>query len=102
LARSFPPSTYAAGNLKFTAAPGVSVPAYIRCSFRLQDDGGTRSGVDLEATAHTMTVDVMEINQAPQGTDNTVNLLEDTPYVSPPPISASAIPAIACPTNCSG
>jgi hypothetical protein len=33
----------AAGNLKFTPAPGVSGPAYSTFSFRLQDDGGTRT-----------------------------------------------------------
>ena len=47
----------------------------------MQDDGGTANGgVDLDATANTMTVNVTAVNDAPAGTNNTVTTLEDTPY----------------------
>jgi hypothetical protein len=75
-------SDIAAGRLKFTPAPNAFGAAYGTFSFQLQDDGGTANGgVDLEASAHTMTIDVTELNHAPQGTDATVNTLEDTPHV---------------------
>src|SRR4029434_8894571 len=45
------------------------------------DDGGTaNSGVDLDATPRTMTVDVTSVNDAPVGTNKTVTTLEDTAY----------------------
>ena len=47
----------------------------------MQDDGGTANGgVDLDATPHTMTVNVTAVNDAPAGTNNTVTTLEDTAY----------------------
>ena len=47
----------------------------------MQDDGGTANGgVDLDATANTMTVNVTAVNDAPAGTNKTVTTLEDTPY----------------------
>ena len=47
----------------------------------MQDNGGTANGgVDLDASANTMTVNVTSVNDAPAGTDNTVTTLEDTQY----------------------
>ena len=47
----------------------------------MQDNGGTANGgVDLDAVANTMTVNVTAVNDAPAGTDNTVTTLEDTQY----------------------
>ena len=47
----------------------------------MQDNGGTANGgVDLDASANTMTIDVTSVNDAPAGTDNTVTTLEDTQY----------------------
>ena len=47
----------------------------------MQDDGGTANGgVDLDPSARTMTVNVTGVNDAPQGTSNTVTALEDNAY----------------------
>src|SRR6185369_7307449 len=47
----------------------------------VQDDGGTaNSGIDLDASARTMTVNVTSVNDAPVGTNTTVTTLEDTVY----------------------
>ena len=70
-----------AGNLKFAPAPGVNGVGYASFTFQVQDNGGTANGgVDLDASANTLTVDVTSINDAPAGTDNTVTTLEDTQY----------------------
>ena len=69
------------GNLKFAAAAGVNGAGYASFTFQVQDNGGTANGgVDLDASANTLTVDVTSINDAPAGTDNTVTTLEDTQY----------------------
>ena len=54
---------------------------YASFTFQVQDDGGTANGgVDLDAIANTMTVNVTAVNDAPAGTNNTVTTLEDTQY----------------------
>jgi trimeric autotransporter adhesin len=70
-----------AGNLKFTPVANANGAAYASFTFKVQDDGGTaNSGVDLDTTARTMTVNVTSVNDAPVGTNNTVTTLEDTAY----------------------
>ena len=72
----------AAGLLRFTPAANANGPGSASFSFQVQDDGGTASGgVDLDATARTMTIDLTAVNDAPTGANNTVTALEDTPYV---------------------
>ena len=69
------------GNLKFAPAAGANGAGYTSFTFQVQDNGGTANGgVDLDASANTLTVDVTSINDAPAGADNTVTTLEDTPY----------------------
>src|SRR5213075_829347 len=70
------------GNkLKFTPAANANGTGYASFTFQVQDDGGTaNSGVDLDQSANTMTIDVTSVNDAPQGTNNTVTVLEDHVY----------------------
>ncbi|MDO9004270.1 MAG: Ig-like domain-containing protein, partial [Aquabacterium sp.] len=71
----------ASGLLRFTPAANVSGAGYASFTFQVQDNGGTANGgVDLDATPRTMTVDVIEVNDAPLGADKTVTTLEDTAY----------------------
>ena len=71
----------AAGNLRFAPAANTSGAVYSTFTFQLQDDGGTANGgAALEATLHTMTIDVSPINHAPQGSDVAITALQDTPY----------------------
>ena len=75
----------AAGRLCFAPAANAFGPGYASFSIALRDDGGTANGgIDLEATPHTVSFDVQETNQAPQGADATLTLLEDTSYVFAP------------------
>jgi hypothetical protein len=70
------------GNLKFLAASNANGTGYTTFTFQVQDDGGTaNSGVDLDQSANTMTVDVTAVNDAPAGTNTTVTAVEDTQYV---------------------
>ncbi len=72
----------AAGLLRFTPAPNASGAGYAGFTFQVQDDGGTANGgVDLDPTARTMTLNVLAVNDAPSGANNTVTTLEDTAYV---------------------
>ena len=70
-----------AGRLKFKPAADANGTGYDSFTFQVQDDGGTaNSGVDLDQTPNTMTIDVTSVNDAPAGTNNTVTTLEDTDY----------------------
>jgi len=71
------------GKLKFTPAANANGTAYASFTFKVQDDGLTPgSGVDIDGTARTMTINVTAINDAPvngvpisQGTDLDTNLV---------------------------
>ncbi len=55
---------------------------YDSFTFQVQDDGGVANGgVDTDASANTMTIDVTSVNDEPAGADNTVSTLEDTDLV---------------------
>ena len=70
-----------AGNLKFTPAANAIGSPYTTFTFQVRDDGGTASGgVDLDPTPNTITVNVTAVNDAPAGTNNAVNTLEETQY----------------------
>ena len=71
----------AAGKLVFTPGANAWGNNYAAFTFQVQDDGGTlNGGVDTDPTARTMTVDVNQVNHAPQGTSNTVTTLENNVY----------------------
>jgi hypothetical protein len=79
--QSISAANIAAGNLQFTPAADASGAGYASFTFQVQDDGGIAiGGVDLDASANTMTVNVTAVNDAPAGTNNTVTTLEDTAY----------------------
>jgi hypothetical protein len=69
------------GKLVFAPAANANGNSYASFTFQVQDDGGTAGGgVDTDPTPRTMTVNVTPVNDAPQGTSNTVTTLEDTAY----------------------
>ena len=71
-----------AGLLLYTPDENGRGLAYAQFDFQVQDDGGTSNGgVDLDAIANTLVIDVLSINDAPQGEDLTVTTAEDTDYV---------------------
>jgi len=67
------------GNLVFTPANNANGSPYTSFTFQVQDDAGTDySGVDLDPSPNTVTINVAAVNDAPiftKGTDQTV--LED-------------------------
>jgi Ca2+-binding RTX toxin-like protein len=67
------------GFLQFTPAANSTSPASF--TFQVQDDGGTANGgIDLDPSANTLTFNITAVNDAPAGTDGSVNTLEDTQY----------------------
>ena len=76
-AQSISAADITAGWLRFAAAPNTGGTGYASFTFRVQDNGG---GADLDTVARTMTIDVVPLNKAPAGADNTVAAAEDTPY----------------------
>ena len=71
------------GKLKYTPAANGNGTGYTSFTFQVKDDGGTSNGgVDLDASANTMTIDVAAVNDAPvnsmpgsQTTNNSTNLV---------------------------
>src|SRR5439155_12086 len=76
--------TIAAGsipNLTFNPAANASGSPYATFTFQVQDNGGIAySGVDLDQSPNTITVNVRPVNDAPSGADKTVATNEDTAY----------------------
>jgi len=74
-------SDIASGKLQFAPGANASGSGYASFTFQVQDDGGTANGgIDLDPTSNTISVNVASVNDAPQGTSNTVTTLEDTAY----------------------
>ncbi len=72
----------AAGKLQYLPAEDGNGSPYRTFTFQVQDNGGTTgSGVDIDQSPNTMTINVTPVNDAPVGTDNTVSTAEDTAYV---------------------
>src|SRR5439155_75833 len=70
------------GKLTFDPAANADGPAYARYTFQVQDNGGTaHSGVDLDQSPNTLTINVTSVNDAPAGTNGSVTTDEDTQYV---------------------
>ncbi len=58
----------AAGQLKFKPVANANGTGYDSFTFQVQDDGGTANGgVDTDASANTMTIDVTSVNDEPAG-----------------------------------
>jgi hypothetical protein len=65
----------AAGKLLFTPVLNANGAAYASFAFQVQDNGGTANGgVDLDATAHTMTINVNAVNNPPVLGNNTLTI----------------------------
>jgi len=76
-------SDISGGKLRYAPPANKSGSGLSTFTFQLQDDGGTAGGgVDLEAAgnAHTVTVNVTSVNDAPTGANKAVTTLEDTDY----------------------
>jgi hypothetical protein len=73
----------AAGLLQFTPALNANGSSYASFTFQVKDNGLTANGgVDLDPTANTITINVTPVNDAPAGTNKTVNnAFEDLDYV---------------------
>lgn len=70
------------GQLTFTGDPDEHGASYATIAFQVRDDGGTLfGGVDLDPTPRTLTIDLTSVNDAPDGTDNTLTLAEDSSLV---------------------
>ncbi len=69
------------GVLIYIPAANSGGTSYDSFAFKVQDDGGTyNGGANTDSTARTMTINVTMVNQPPEGADNTVTTLENTPY----------------------
>ncbi|MEZ5902947.1 MAG: Ig-like domain-containing protein [Alphaproteobacteria bacterium] len=67
-------------NLFFTPALNDNGAGYDNFTFQVRDDGGTpNGGEDTDQTPNTVTIDVVSVNDAPEGTNNTVITNEDIP-----------------------
>ncbi|MHB0966601.1 MAG: tandem-95 repeat protein [Bellilinea sp.] len=65
-------------QLVFTPAANANGTAYASFTFKVKDNGGIlNNGIDLDPTANTMTINVTSVNDAPAGTNKTVEALED-------------------------
>src|SRR5438876_810933 len=63
------------GKLVFAPAANEKGAAYASFDFKVRDNGGTaNTGVDLDPTANTITINVTSVNDAPAGTDKTVSI----------------------------
>jgi hypothetical protein len=69
------------GLVDFVPVASASGSPYASFTFQVRDDGGTANGgVDLDASANTMTINVTQLNDPPSGSDMTVATAEDVQY----------------------
>src|SRR5439155_272457 len=64
-----------AGKLVFTPAANANGTGYASLTFQVQDNGGTgNGGVDTDQSPNTITINVTSVNDAPAGTDKSVQI----------------------------
>jgi ELWxxDGT repeat protein len=73
------------GNLQFLPDANTNGYPYASFTFQVQDDGGTAasqdaSGVDLDPTPNTFTINVISVNDPPHGSDKTIGIVQSTTY----------------------
>ena len=69
-------------ELVFVPDDNANGTPYTEFEFQVHDDGGTANGgLDLDQTSNKITIDVNQVNDAPQGTDKTLTTSEDTPLI---------------------
>src|SRR5690606_387470 len=74
-----------AGFLVFTPAANANGMGYASFTYQVIDNGGTANGgVNEDPTPNTVTINVTPVNDAPNGTNNTVTTLEDVSYTFDP------------------
>ncbi len=67
-----------AGKLKFKPAMDANGDGYANFEFAVMDNGGTAfGGKDTDATPNKITFNVTAVNDAPEGHDKTITMLED-------------------------
>ncbi len=67
-----------AGFLSFTPTPNTSGSNYTSLAFNVRDTGGiANGGLDTDPSENILTIDVQGVNDAPSGTDNTIETRED-------------------------
>lgn len=70
-----------AGKLKLTPAANKNGTPYTSFTFQVQDNGGTANGgVDTDAVARKLTVNVTPVNDAPVGTPHTMSMTRNSTY----------------------
>ena len=71
------------GYLKYTPASNAIGNNYANFTFQVQDNGGTANGgIDLDSSPNTITFNITPpANDPPRGTDKTISLNEDIPYI---------------------
>ena len=70
-----------AGNLQYTPTADSFGAVHDQIIFQVQDDGGTdNGGIDLDQTPNLLSIDVLSVNDEPDGIDTTVTILEDQDY----------------------
>ena len=70
------------GNLVYTPPANSHGSGIGSFDFSVRDDGGTTdNGQDTDLTANTLTIDVLSVNDAPTGTDKTININEDGTHI---------------------
>jgi hypothetical protein len=68
-------------NLTYTPAANQNGIPFDSFTFQVQDDGGTANGgIDTDPTPNTITMNVVPWNDAPEGTDQSVNLYATEAY----------------------
>ena len=72
----------ASGKFSYVPEPDTNGTNTAEFSFRVTDSGGSAQGGMPSATeANTITIDITAVDDAPQGGDSTVQIVEDTVYV---------------------
>jgi len=71
-----------AGLLVFTPTANSSGTNYASVDFKVRDSGSlANGGQDTSSLTNTVTIDVTSVNDAPVGSNDTIQIFEDTPYV---------------------
>lgn len=71
----------AGGALTFTAANNATGNAYAGFTFQVKDNGSTANGgQNIDPTPKSMTINVVQVNNAPVGTSNTLTMLVNSSH----------------------
>lgn len=80
--QAIPAAKIAANNLVYTPAANGQGSNYASLVFQVRDNGGTANGgIDLDPTPNTLTISVQSVNDAPEGANKTITILEDGKYL---------------------